>query len=137
MLTNLFLILLFLNPFSSAYPTDRDFFKVAQISSIAPPSRINIENVGVEVTAEKYVAIDVASGKILIQKNVDAVQSVASITKLMTALVVLDNVKNWEQTVEMQASDETVGAFAHIYRGEKVSFDDLWQAALISSDNNS
>lgn len=137
MLINIFLVLLFLNPFSSAYPTDRDFFNIAQVASVAPPSRINPENIGLEVTAEKYVAIDVASGKILIQKNVDSVQPIASITKLMTALVILDNVKDWEQVVEMNEADETFGAFAHIYRGEKVSFDDLWHAALISSDNNS
>jgi len=91
----------------------------------------------VEVTAEKYVALDVESGKILIQKNVDSVQPIASITKLMTALVILDEVKNWEQLVELSASDETEGAFAHIYRGERVTFNDLWHAALISSDNNS
>jgi len=137
MLVNLILVLLFLNPFSSAYPTDRDFFNLSQTSSIAPPERINPENIGVEVTAEKYVALDVTSGKILLQKNVDSVQPVASITKLMTALVILDHVKDWNQTVEMEANDETVGAFAHIYRGEQVTFDDLWHAALISSDNNS
>lgn len=137
MLTNLLLVLLFLNPFSSAYPTDRDFFNVAQVSSVSAPIRINPENVGLEATAEKYVAIDVTSGKILIQKNVDSVQPIASITKLMTALVVLDNVKDWNKTVEMNQADETYGAFAHIYRGEQVSFEDLWNAALISSDNNS
>jgi len=137
MLVNVLLVLLFLNPFSSAYPTDRDFFHLTKISEIRPPERINVENVGVEVTAEKYVALDVESGKILIQKNVDSVQPIASITKLMTALVILDEVKNWEQLVELSASDETEGAFAHIYRGERVTFNDLWHAALISSDNNS
>ncbi len=137
MLINILLVLLFLNPFSSAYPADRDFFHVAKAVEASPPKRINPENVGVEISAEKYVALDVASGKILIQKNVDSVQPIASITKLMTALVVLDEVTNWDKVVEMTASDETEGAFAHIYRGEKVTFADLWHAALISSDNNS
>ena len=35
------------------------------------------------------------------------------------------------------SSDETVGAYPHIYRGEQVKFIDLWKSALISSDNNS
>ena len=36
----------------------------------------------------------------------------------------------------MQQSDETVGAYPHLYRGERVSFTDLWKAGLVTSDNN-
>ena len=137
MLISLLIILTLFNPVSTTYLADRAFFDVTGDVVAMAPERINPENVGVKVSAEKYVAIDVNSGKILLQKNVEVSQPIASITKLMTALVILDLNPNWDQVVEMQKVDETYGAFAHIYRGEEVLFEHLWQAALVTSDNNS
>ena len=137
MLISLLIILSLLNPVSTTYLADRAFFDVSGDVALTAPERINPENVGVKVSAERYVAIDVNSGKILLQKDVEDAQPIASITKLMTALVVLEQNPNWDQVVEMKKVDETYGAFAHIYRGEEVLFEHLWQAALVTSDNNS
>ncbi|MFH0815052.1 MAG: serine hydrolase [Candidatus Falkowbacteria bacterium] len=100
------------------------------------PQKLVAENIGVKVTAEKFVVIDVASGKILFAKNATEQQPIASITKLMTSLVVLEQNPNWKKEVQMMAADETIGAAPHIYRGEIVTFYDLWKTALIASDNN-
>lgn len=100
------------------------------------PIRVNEQNIGVEITAEKYVAIDVDTGLVLIENQAQLKQPIASITKLMTAMVILDLRPNWNKTVVMTAGDETSGAYPHLYRGEEVTFFHLWKAALISSDNN-
>jgi D-alanyl-D-alanine endopeptidase (penicillin-binding protein 7) len=90
----------------------------------------------VAISAGKAIVVDVASGAILFATKPTIAQPIASITKLMTALLVLDQKPNWKKTVEMAAPDETVGAAPHIYRGEQVTFYDLWKIALVASDNN-
>jgi D-alanyl-D-alanine endopeptidase (penicillin-binding protein 7) len=100
------------------------------------PTRIHRENIGVEVSADKYFAFDAASGKVLIEKDANIRQPLASITKLMTALVILENKPDWKKVVEMKEVDEIAGAEPHLYRGEQLTFTDLWQVALVSSDNN-
>lgn len=137
MLVNIFLIILLLNPIGGFYSVNGNFFNLGTEKEVLPPTKINPQNIGVEITAEKYVALDVKSGKILLQKEAETIQPIASITKLMTALVLLDFVEKWDEKVILLPEDETIGARPHIYRGEEVLFSDLWNASLISSDNNS
>lgn len=136
MLLNLILIFTLLSPVSSTMFSGDHFFNIVEAESAIIPVRINVENVGVKVSAERFVAIDVASGKLLLQKDADTPQPIASITKLMTALVILDQSPNWESVVKMERVDETRGAQPHVYRGEEIKFIDLWKLALVSSDNN-
>ena len=136
MLLNIIITLLLLQPFSNIYSSDISFFDIKARAEHEPPQRINIQNIGVEVAADRFVAIDINSGKVLLQKDSNIQQPIASITKLMTALVILDKQPDWQLEVEMQQSDETVGAYPHLYRGERVSFTDLWKAGLVTSDNN-
>jgi len=137
MLFNLVIILMLLNPLGNVYFADKPFFDIAKNENAPIPERINPENIGVKVTARRFVAIDVHSGKLLLQKDSQVKQPIASITKIMTALVILDRQPNWQKIVVMSAKDETFGAQPNIYRGEEVRFIDLWKAALVSSDNNS
>jgi len=137
MLINLLLTILLLNPVQDVYLNHKPVFDVQEFEKAASPERINLDNIGVEVTADSFVAIDVASGALLIEKNVNQTQAIASITKLMTALVILEQEPDWQQPVELKIIDETYGAQPHIYRGEEVRFIDLWKSALVASDNNS
>ena len=91
---------------------------------------------GVRVTADKYLALDVNSGEVLLENNSTTRQALASITKLMTALVIIDQNPNWQELIIMDEIDETQGAKPHLYRGETMKFIDVWKTALIGSDNN-
>ena len=133
MLLNLILTLLLVNPLSNVYFPNKHFFDV---NGALLPVRINPENIGVQVTAKRFAVIDAGSGALLFQKDSNLRQPIASITKLMTALVILEKKPVWQKPVQMEKEDETSGAFPHIYRGEEVRFVDLWKSALISSDNN-
>lgn len=135
MLISLLVGLILINPLAGtmAEPAVVDLNLVERRN---PPQRINPENVGLILKAERYAAIDTASGRMLIGHNADEPQAIASITKLATALVILDQKPDWEKRVEMSEQDETVGAYPDIYRGETVLFQDLWYAALVGSDNN-
>ncbi|MEK7159635.1 MAG: serine hydrolase [Patescibacteria group bacterium] len=141
---SLILIFILLNPLSNVYPIDKPFFNtttsplsVQNNNRKNDPIKINPENIGVKVSAKRFAAIDLDSGQLLLQKDSNLRQPIASITKLMTALIILDQKPNWSSEVTMTAGDETVGAFPHIYRGEQVRFIDLWKSALVASDNNS
>lgn len=95
------------------------------------------ESLGVEISARSAIIVDVHSGKVLFEKNNQEKNSIASLTKLMTALTFIDYNPGWEKQIEMAKSDERNGATAHIYRGETVTVKDLFYTSLIGSDNNS
>jgi D-alanyl-D-alanine endopeptidase (penicillin-binding protein 7) len=139
---NLLLGLLMIHSINGTYFIENEpFLKFEETQlpneQILTPKRTNLENVGVKITADKYFVLDVKSGKVLAENNSNIPQPIASITKVMTALVILDEKPNWQELIILTEKDETEGAYPHIYRGEKVRFIDLWKSALISSDNNS
>jgi D-alanyl-D-alanine endopeptidase (penicillin-binding protein 7) len=88
------------------------------------------------VTARAAVSIDAGSGQVLYQKNPQQVRSLASLTKLMTALVFLDHNPDWSKTITMERDDNVGGATVDLRPGEQVSVRDLFAAMLIGSKNN-
>jgi len=135
MLWNFLLAIFLLNPISNVYSSDNHYFEFAE-KKYSAPTKTEKRNLGAVVSAKKFAVIDLRSGFILTQKDGNVQQPIASLTKLMTALIVLQANPDWQKTVEMEEFDETVGASPHIYRGERVKFIDLFKSALISSDNN-
>lgn len=95
------------------------------------------QSMGVEISAHSAVIIDVDSGQLLFHKNGDSQGSIASMTKLMSALVFLDHQQGFDAVITLTAEDERPGAQAHIYRGEQVTARNALYASLMSSDNNS
>ncbi|MBI4117611.1 MAG: D-alanyl-D-alanine carboxypeptidase [Parcubacteria group bacterium] len=101
------------------------------------PYKDTTDSLGVVVSASSAIAVDAQSGEILFLKNSDAVVSIASITKLMTALVLVDSVSDWSRRVTMSKDDETSMSSKKIYRGDEVTMNDLFIASLAGSDNDS
>lgn len=83
------------------------------------------------------VVQDQTSGAVLFQKNSDAVVPIASITKLMTAMVVLDSKPNLDEMLAI--SDEDVdtlrGSHSRLAVGTRLSREDMLRLALMSSEN--
>jgi serine-type D-Ala-D-Ala endopeptidase (penicillin-binding protein 7) len=100
------------------------------------PTRLNLNNLGPKLSARGAVAIDRASRTVLWGKNIDQPLPIASISKLMAALIVLDEQVELNQSITMLAQDETVGGTQHLARGEQLSVKDLLYTALIPSANN-
>lgn len=101
------------------------------------PIKINQISLGVKTTAKSVVAIDEKSGKVLFAKNSDQKLSIASITKLMSALVFLDHNPGWGKEVEIKEEDKITAGRLYLGRGEKVTVRDLFYSALVSSTNQS
>jgi len=101
----------------------------------APQRDYSKLSAGVEITASSAAVIDFATGNYLYAKDIDKQLPIASITKLMTAFVFLDNNPGWQTLVTLSAADEVYRA-KYIYRGEQVTVKDLFYTSLVGSDNN-
>ena len=92
-----------------------------------------------EVFLRSAVALvqDVASGETLIAKNQGMVLPIASITKLMTAMVILDGGLNLEQRVAISDEDYDYlkGTRSRLRPGTVLTRDELLMLALMSSEN--
>jgi D-alanyl-D-alanine endopeptidase (penicillin-binding protein 7) len=92
-----------------------------------------------EVFLRSAVALvqDAASGETLIAKNQGAVLPIASITKLMTAMVVLDAKLNLDQRVAISDEDYDLvkGTRSRLRPGTVLTRDELLLLALMSSEN--
>jgi len=87
-------------------------------------------------TAQAYVVIDVSNGQILVQKNAETIWPPASLTKLVTAMVVLDLKPKLSKTVAMTKADEVGGARLATKAGVKYTLKDLLYASIVASTNN-
>jgi D-alanyl-D-alanine carboxypeptidase len=88
------------------------------------------------LTAKSYIVIDKQSGEVLESKSADLVWTPASLTKLVTALVVLDYNPNLTKNIAMKKSDEVGGARLATKTGVSYKVKDLFYAALVASANN-
>jgi serine-type D-Ala-D-Ala endopeptidase (penicillin-binding protein 7) len=80
---------------------------------------------------------DAASGETLIDKNSDSVAPIASITKLMTAMVILDARLDLSRRVVISAEDydDIKGTHSRLRAGAALTRDQLLLIALMSSEN--
>lgn len=81
------------------------------------------------------VVVDAKNGKVLFDKTIDKQWPIASITKLMTALVFLDNNPGWEEIYDVRASDKREGGKIYLFAGERVRVEDLFYLSLVGSAN--
>ncbi len=81
-------------------------------------------------------AQDISSKKILLSERVDRAQPIASLTKIMTALMILSDHELEEEVIVPLAATKVVGAQIGIYQYERLTVKTLLQAALIPSAND-
>lgn len=86
-------------------------------------------------TAFSAYAIDEKTGTILYEKNSDEVRPLASITKIMSALVLMDLPMDWSSTTTVLESDCDDSSH-HLAAGEIFTLEDLWSAGLVGSSNS-
>jgi len=84
-----------------------------------------------------FMIADQATGSVILEKRSDAVLPIASITKLMTAMVVLDARLSLEEVLTISADDvDTLrGSSSHVPVGTDLSREDMLRLALMSSEN--
>lgn len=99
----------------------------------APEMAANIDPP--KLTAKSALAIDLDSGTILYSSNLDEKLPIASLTKMMTAIVVVRNT-NLEATVTIGKQGQVVGSTVGLVAGETITVHNLLKALLIPSGND-
>lgn len=90
------------------------------------------------VGAAAAVLYDAQTGQVLYQKNDQTLSPPASITKLLTALVVLHHIRNLDRMVTITAADVNAGgSSAPMVAGERLSVRNLLYGLLLVSGNDS
>lgn len=87
--------------------------------------------------SQSVLVVEDDTGKILLEKNADAVVPIASLTKLMTAMVVLDAKLDMDELIEIDRDDVDRVKFSssRVPVGANIARRDVLQLALMSSDN--
>jgi serine-type D-Ala-D-Ala endopeptidase (penicillin-binding protein 7) len=80
---------------------------------------------------------DAATGEVVINKNSEAVVPIASITKLMTAMIILDRGLDLEQRIVVSREDVDThkGTRSRLMPGTTLTRDELLLIALMASEN--
>ena len=89
----------------------------------------------VEVSATACVLMDADTGLVLYRKNEDQRMLIASVTKLMTALVVLEQ-GEVDETVTVTAAHMAEGSSMYLRVGEKLTLEELLYGLLLCSGND-
>lgn len=111
--------------------------KTIKASTIFPYATVAVLEPDPEVlSAQAALVVDGNSGNIFFQKNMGEVRSVASLTKLMTALVFLDHNPGWDKTIKLQKEDFVGGATLWAKEGSDFTIKDLFFTMLVGSKNN-
>ncbi|MEX2145325.1 MAG: hypothetical protein WD712_03095 [Candidatus Spechtbacterales bacterium] len=90
----------------------------------------------VDIKAESALAIDLPGARILYGKNVFEPRPIASLTKLMTALVAAEHMNLSDVATVSQNAVRTEGSSASLLVGEELTIEQLLYAALLESSND-
>lgn len=91
--------------------------------------------------AKSAILIEASTGKILFEKNADEKLHPASMTKMMSMLLIIeaieDGVIKWDQIVQVSENASSMGGSQILLEtGEKMSVRDLFKGVAIASGND-
>ncbi|MBI2630612.1 CapA family protein [Candidatus Nomurabacteria bacterium] len=91
---------------------------------------------GPKVSAKAYIVGDLHTGEVILSKNQENIFPIASVSKLMTALVASELAKPDEVATVSKRALATYGQNGELRPGEKVKISDLLYPLLLESSND-
>lgn len=88
------------------------------------------------INAKASIAIDLTTGSVLYEKNSHNRMPIASITKLMTALIIIEENKLDEVVTVSQNANATGGSTMNLHTNEQITVENLLRGTLINSAND-
>lgn len=130
-------------------PAKRRFSLLALVLVFSTPAMINtaaaartkLEDVAPiaqpQIASGSAMIIDLDNGKVLFESHPDRVRPIASLTKLMTAMVVLDAHQPLDEmlSVDISHTPEMRGVFSRVKLNSEISRKNMLLLALMSSEN--
>lgn len=89
------------------------------------------------IASGSAMVIDLQTDKVIYASNPDVIVPIASVTKLMTGLIVLDAKQNMDEYISVTISQtpEMKGVFSRVKLNSELSRREMLQIALMSSEN--
>lgn len=103
---------------------------------ITPRPAKNSASQDFSLVASSGIAYDSKHDFYLFEKEADKAVPIASISKLMSALVFLDHNPGWNTVYTIKENDKRDGNKLNFFPGEQVYVHDLFYSALVASDNS-
>lgn len=117
--------------------TETQFASRLPVVPSKPSLRVLGEQTPPLISARSAAVYDPLTKRFLFEHNADRIVSIASITKLMTAMVVLQSGVDLNSVITVTRDDnDPEGAHLDIPEGATVSVRDLLNATLVASTNN-
>ncbi len=115
----------------------KNYKKVARAKQHRRPVAVQEDPSRLVIQSSAVVVQDEETGAVLFEKNAGAVVPIASITKLMTAMVVLDASQNLQETliIDMGDVDTLKGTSSRLRLGTHLNREEMLRLALMSSEN--
>jgi serine-type D-Ala-D-Ala carboxypeptidase (penicillin-binding protein 5/6) len=136
----LFFTLSLLTPSQTLSMTNRDLLlqqiEILKQELIVIQSLVINMSLNREIKAKSYIAVNLDDNSILIEKKSEEQQTIASITKLMTAVIVLENIDSNHRIILTQEMLKSYGYSPAIFKGLEISSNNLLRAMLIQSTND-
>lgn len=113
---------------------------LSPLASAAQPSRAaatSPDPARLELASSSAMVVDLNSDKVLFASHADAVVPIASISKLMTAVVTLDANLPMDEVIPVTIHDtrELRGVYSRVRVGSQISRREMLRLALMSSEN--
>ncbi len=100
------------------------------------PIKVDLNSYGIVTTAESALVQDAESGMMLLAKHPYEQRSIGSVTKLMTALVFLEQEPNMQEIVTLDpALDLVEGGRVYLAFYDGITLEDVFAASIVGSDN--
>lgn len=90
----------------------------------------------VQVSANNAVLMEQSSGRVLFEKNAHEKRPIASITKVMTAIIAIESGKMKEKVKTSRKAIYTEGSSIYLELGEKMTLEDLVYGLMLRSGND-
>ncbi|WP_368504578.1 D-alanyl-D-alanine carboxypeptidase family protein [Alkalihalophilus sp. As8PL] len=105
------------------------------LTSVITPTQVEARNFS--VSAEAAILMEQESGRILYSKNAEQSLRIASITKIMTAILAVESGKMKELVKISSNAEGTEGSSIYLRAGEEILLEDLVYGLMLRSGNDS
>lgn len=122
------------NILAASLPISQNAFLVPTHEIIIPIRKWGIEEP--QLSAQSAFVIEIKSGKILLQKNADKPRTIASLSKLITAVITIEKANLQDEILISKNAVDTYGEMGSLIEGERISVESLLFALLIESSND-
>ena len=114
-------------------------WEIQENPPIKSPTKIyDFENIDLEITAKSAMAFNPDSGEIFFAKDIDSKRQIASLTKIMTSMIVMENMSLGDvitvDQIPTYGEDEIWSI--ELEKGDQVTVENLLNMMLISSYND-